>query len=117
MSVPKSFEELSWSKEITKNRIICLKLLEDIIKPKKDAHLLWLGSSLEDLIKAKEYKWCVSNDSSSAFQNWLYWKIYLKWEVYPWWKVKKKLDFDLEDLQWREELIKKNILDFKQFVK
>lgn len=104
LSVPKSFQSITDSDEITLNRIVCMKILEDFIQPKKPAHLLWLGSGLWDLEIAKKWHpFIISNDSSSAFQSGLFNKYYLIWddefpEVSPGGKVKEKVDFDLQEI-------------------
>ena len=112
LSVPKSFESITQSDDITLNRICCMRILEDFIKPKKDAHLLWLWSSLWDLVEWKKYNFIKSNDSSSAFQNWLFGRKYHKpdSEPYPevdWGKIEEKVNFDsqrefIDDIKYKQ---------------
>lgn len=123
LSVPKSFQSITQSDEITLNRIVCIKILEDLVHPKKDAHLLGLGSSLGDIIVGNKYNYIKSNDTSSAFQAWFYDKYYYQDHnepypaVFPGGKPRQKVDFDLEQITTKQrKLIEKNILDFKELV-
>lgn len=124
LSIPKSFERITQTDDITLNRMVCMKILQDFIQPKKDAHLLWLWSSLWDIIEAKKYhSWVKSNDSSSVFQNWLFGRYYFlnDWsdypEVYPKWKVKEKVNFKLKEIsEVQENVIKTNILEFNKIL-
>lgn len=122
LSIPKSFEQITQTSDITLNRVVCIKILEDFIKPKKDAHLLGLGSSLGDITYAKHYPYIISNDTSSAFQNGLFGRWYIldeNEEFYEvdWGKVEEKVNFDLKNLSEKEEKqIKENVLKFKEIV-
>jgi len=124
LSIPKSFQNIVWWNDITFNRVVCLKILQDFINPQKDAHLLWLWDGLWDIIEWWNYNYIKSNDTSSAFQNWLFKKWYIeKWESgYPevdGGKVKDKVNFDLQrsdidDIQYDQ--IVRNVLDFKKLI-
>ena len=118
LSIPKSFAWVSWSNDITLNRIICMRILRDFIQPKKDVHLLWLWDGLWDIVEWKNHDYIKSNDSSSAFQNWLFGKwfttdTWLKYPVIEWGKIQDKVNFDLSRMKAiylkNKKLIERNI--------
>lgn len=94
LSVPKSFEEVTKTSDITVNRIECIKQIDEfVIDPIKPCHMLGLGESLLDLAEAKNYPWIYSNDSSSAFQTGKHLKKYEHLNV-PGGKVHEKVVFE-----------------------
>lgn len=89
LSIPKSF---GW--EITEARIECIDVLNRILRPRKDAHLLWLWWSLKDLEFAEQFHWIKSNDSCSAYMTGFKELEYNSSLEVPGWKVEEKVTFD-----------------------
>lgn len=121
LSVPKSFEELTETKDITTNRVVAMQMIDEAAKLSgieiKPTHMLGLGESLVDLVEARRYPWIYSNDSSSAFQTGKHLKTYEFLKV-PGGKVHEKVVFEQTDLTSdQRDAILKNIAMIEEVVK
>lgn len=120
LSIPKSFESLTMTTDITTNRVVCMELLQEALEQEwiksKPCHMLGLWESLIDLVEGRKYPWIYSNDSSSAFQTGKHLKTYEHLKV-PGGKVHEKVVFEQTELTPEQRsMIIKNVAAIKEIV-
>lgn len=119
LAIPESFKNTTQTNDITINRIECLNQLNQL-DIHRNSHLLGLGSSLKDVVFAKNNcDWVVSHDSSSSFWNGLQGKKILDNGDVEGGKTSIKVDFNYDKplSKEQEEIIQSNINKVKELIK
>jgi len=89
---------------ITESRVELMKDLLEMDVEHKDCHLLGLGSSMKDVVFAKNNcPWIKSNDSSCCFQTGLHNKRLTNNLEVPGGKVKEMVNFELKEITKEQE--------------